>query len=405
MFWDKLERRNLTVKDANNFTWNSLNSIDVESDALKESTYFKCIKYISESVAKIPICVKQEKENGEFEAKEHKLYEKLRLRPNSNMTAIDCIKALVALGEHFGVSGLYIDRNTMDLYPAKINQIIIDDVGLISSNKNNKILYQIIVGNEEVTCLENDLILYKSGLSFDGINTKANKQLLKGLINTNIKAQKYLAKLFDNGLTNKIVVQMASDIKDKKKLEEVQNMFKNIFSNNGRIFTVPAGYTVNPLNLSLADSQFEQIRKLSRKEIANAFGLNPALIGDLSNSSNNNMDVQSSAFLNDTLLIKLQQLEQEFDWKYLNDKDRKAGYKVRFKQEVMLRTSAKTQCDIINAYVKSGVYSLDDARGKLGLPKIEGGDAVLVPSGYYKLEDLSKITLSKVYKNGGDNGE
>ena len=315
------------------------------------------------------------------------------------MTAIDCIKALVVLGEHFGIGGLYIDRINNDLYPVKIRNIIIDDNGLLEGNLN-KVLVEFNMPNQEGSCFDRDIILYKPGISFDGIRAKATKELLWSTLKTNLKGQNYLGKLFDNGLTNKILIQLASDIKDEKELKKIQAKFKRLYDNDGRFITAPAGYKLETLNLSLADAQFEQIRKLSRREIANCFGLSPSQIGDLEDSNNNNMEMQNLSFLTDTLLIKFQQIEQELDWKYLSTGDRKNGFKCRFKQEVMLRTDPKTQSEIINSYVQSGVYSLNDAKSKLGIPKVEGGDSILVPSGYYKLEDLSKITVKK--GGGGD---
>lgn len=403
MFWDRLEKRSTETLQGYTFAELLKNGFETEDNALKESTYFKCIKYISESVAKCPIVVKQDTEKGELEAYKHKLHEKLRLRPNPYMNAVDCMRTLVALGEHYGISGLYIDRNTMDLYPAKVESVIIDNLGLIKTLKKNATLYNITVCGSNFDVKEEDLCLYKARITFDGLNTKANKSLLTNIINTNIKSSNYLSKLFDNGLTNKILVQMTSDIKDTKELKKTQDKFDRLYSSNGRTFTVPAGYNISSLNLSLADAQFEQLRKLSRREIANCFGLSPAQINDLSDSNNNNMEMQSLGFLCDTLLIKFQQIEQELDWKYLSSKDRENGFKCRFNQSVMLRTDAKTQAEIICKYLQNGAYSINDAKRFLGLPLIDGGDSVLVPSGYYKLEDLSKITLLKT--QGGEKNE
>lgn len=402
MFWDKITR-NLTYKDTNNFSWGTVGAINIESDEMKESTYFRCIKYISESVAKCPIILKQDTDIGEIKNTKHRLYNKLRLRPNPYMSAIDCIKAFVALGEHNGISGLFIDRDTMDLYPAEIRQIVIDDGGILNSNLKRKILIEYNILNEVGYCFEEDIILYKPGVTFDGIYTKSNRELLSKVLQTNIKSQEYLYKLFDNGLTNKIIVQLTSDIKDEKELKKAQAKFNRLYSTDGRTFTVPAGYNVSNLNLSLADVQFEQIRKLSRREIANCFGLSPSQIGDLQDSNNNNMEMQDVSFLKDTLLIKFQQIEQEIDWKYISKEDREKGLKSRFEEGVLLRTTPKTQADIINAYVTSGVYAINDAKDKIGMPKVEGGDDILVSSGVYKLKDLTSITTSK--KGGANDGE
>lgn len=394
MLWDKITR-NITYDDSNKFTWGSIGAIDIESDAMKENTYFRCIKYISESVAKCPIILKQSTENGDIRNTNHRLYNKLRLRPNPYMSAIDCIRTFVALGEHKGTSGLFIDRKTMDLYPAEVRQIVIDNAGILNSKLKRKILIEFNVLNQIDYCFEEDIILYKPGITFDGIYTKSNREMLSKTLETNIKSQNYLNKLFDNGLTNKVLVQLTSDIKDEKELKKIQEKFNRLYSNDGRTFTVPAGFNVSNLNLSLSDAQFEQIRKLSRREIANCFGLSPSQIGDLQDSNNSNMQMQNIGFLTDSLLIKFQQIEQELDWKYLSSEDREKGNKCRFEESVMLRTDPKTQSEIINSYVTTGVYSLNDAKDRLGITRVEGGDDILVSSGVYKLKDLSTITTAK----------
>ena len=68
--------------------------INTEEDALKEATYFTCIKLLSEGIAKVPCYLMKETKEGEIRAKEHYLYEKISLRPNPYMTAIDFWKAI-----------------------------------------------------------------------------------------------------------------------------------------------------------------------------------------------------------------------------------------------------------------------------------------------------------------------
>lgn len=87
------------------------------------------------------------------------------------------------------------------------------------------------------------------------------------------RATWYLNTLFDNGLTNKMVIQLTSDIRDEKELKKIQEKFGKLYSKGKRIFTVPAGFNVQPVNLSLADAQYEQIRRMSISQIAALFGI------------------------------------------------------------------------------------------------------------------------------------
>lgn len=399
MIWDKLEKR-MTYYDLNKFSFTSLQGGIVDETKLKESTYFKCIKYLSESIAKCPITIRQETEHGEIEAKEHRLYTALKLRPNESMSAIDTIKSFTAIAEHEGIGGLYIERQKKQMYPCQITKMTIDNAGLLKSNLKNKVLLDINIAGQPTIALEKDVILFKAGMTFDGLNTHSTGEMLSETIKTTQKSQKYLSQTFDNGLTNKLVVQLTNDIKDEKELGKIQSKFDRLFSNNGRTFTVPAGYSVNALNLSLSDAQFEQLRKLSRREIANAFGLSPAIIGDLSDSNNNNMEMQNIHFLVDTLLIKIMQIEQEMDYKLLTENERLQGYKIRFNTNVMLRTNAKEQAEIIDKYVQRGIYTINDAREILGKLKIDGFDVPYLPSGSYTASQINQMIVNK----GGGSG-
>lgn len=383
MFEKLFEKRSYTGE--NPFDWTSW--VRGEDDISEnDGTYSKCINIFSDNIAKLPITVKKTTEKGDIEDKNFYLYDLLKLRPNSSMSAFDCIKALISMTKHYGSAGLYIDsdRNGLvkGLYPVRITQFIVDNAGLINSIKENKVIVNFTCGNVTGSCFERDVIILRDN-SIDGINFKNTKSYIRDSINTNIKAQKYQSQLFSNGLTNKIVVQLTSDIKDEKELKKVQAKFDKMYSNNGRIFTVPAGYSVSALNLSLADSQFAELKVMGKKDITSAIGVPYSLIekGALT-------EEETIAFLSNAIIPLITTLEQEMDWKLLSKADRKVGYKIRFNVNAMLRTTPLTQSIIIDRYLRNGAYSLNDAKKILGVPLVEGGDIVTLPSGQITLDNL-----------------
>ncbi|WP_097025415.1 phage portal protein [Clostridium peptidivorans] len=410
MIFDKLiERR----EEINANDWKSVYSFENGYDItpfeleMRESTYFSCIKFISESIAKCTLQVKKETEKGEILAKDHYLYDKLRLRPNEYMSAIDCYKPFVALAKHWGYSGLFIDRQgskIKGLYPVKITNVTIDNAGLIKSTMNNKILWDFeSVEGETGSCFDKEIIILRD-FTMDGIKGKANRSILRESLDSSLKSQNYLNKLFTNGLTNKIVVQMTSDIKEEKELKKVQSKFDRIYSNNGRIFTVPAGYNIQPLNLSLSDAQYTELRKLSKEEIATSFNVPLSKLGIMRDTAVSE-EQDNIKFLTDCLLIIFEQIEQEMDWKLLTPTEREMGYKIRFNINVLLRTDSKTQAEVISSYVRNGVYDLDHARDILGVEKIGGELIITLPSGQVLLSDLLSGNVSYLNKKvGDDNG-
>ncbi|CDH89868.1 phage portal protein [Clostridium botulinum] len=385
------------------FDWTSwIRGEDSEGNAINDNTYFTCINILSNSVAKLPIVLKQTTNNGEIEANKHYLYDFLRLRPNANMNATECLKATIMKYKHKGIAGIYIDRpngnKILGLYPVSINNIIVDDAGLINSNKQNKVLVDFTCIDKQGSCFDKDIIILRDN-SFNGIDTKSTKNYISDTINSSLKSQKYQLDLFSNGLTNKAVVQLTSDIKDEKDLLRIQERFKRLYSNKGRIFTVPAGYNVTPLNLSLVDSQFAQLKIQSRKDISSAVGVPYNLIEKGSLTEEENI-----SYLTNTITPIILMLEQELDWKLLTPGERKQGYKIRFNVNSMLRTSPEKQKNILCDYIKNGVYTTNDVRQILGLEKIEGADEILYPSGQITLKNLveGKASWQKDNKKGGE---
>lgn len=402
MFEKLFEKRSYTGE--NPFDWTSWIKGEDDNFTGNDSTYSKCINLFSENIAKLPIVTKIKSERGDIDADNFYLYELLRLRPNTSMNAFECIKALVAMTKHYGSAGLYINRDeglVKALYPVRINQFTVDNAGLINSTKENKVLVDFTCGDVSGSCFEKDIIILRDN-SINAIDFRKTKSYIRDSIDTNIKAQKYQSQLFSNGLTNKIVVQLTSDIKEEKELKKVQSKFDKMYSNNGRVFTVPAGYNVSAMNLSLADSQFVELKIIGKQDITSAIGVPYSLIekGSLT-------EEETIAFLSNAIIPIITALEQEMDWKLLTPTERKQGYKIRFNVNAMLRTSPEKQSIILDRYVKDGIYTINDCKRILGVPLVEGGDIVTLPSGQITLENLinGNATWQKSTAKGGEKDE
>ncbi|MDH5095995.1 phage portal protein [Clostridium perfringens] len=401
MFLDKIaEKRSVNSNITDWTSW--IKGEDVASNALKNNTYIKSLNILADSIAKIPILLKKTTKEGEVEATEEDLYRLLRLRMNEEMSTFDSIKALILMYKHYGRVGLYIKRNNQGvptgLYPVLINGITVDDLGLIKSIKQNKILVDFSINGNIGSCFLEDIIILKDN-SFDGIDGKAIRTYSIDTVNTNLQAQKYQKDLFANGLTSKAVVQTVTDIKDGGQLGQVQEKFNNLYKSNNRVFLVPAGFNISPLNLSLVDSQFAELKIDGKKDIANMIGVPYSLIekGVLTQEEN-------IAFLTNVISPIIAQLEQELNYKLLTNLQIKQGYKIRFNVNTMLRVNPKQQQEILCEYVKNGIYTTNNAREILGFNKIEGADILTYPSGQVTLENIISGEASWL-KGGEKNGK
>ncbi|HRL57000.1 MAG TPA: phage portal protein, partial [Lachnospira sp.] len=95
------------------------------------------------------------------------------------------------------------------------------------------------------------------------------------------------------------------------------------------------------------------------------------------------------------MLFVLKQYEEEVDYKLLTELEIKAGKYFRQNEKALLRTDSKTQMEILKEAVNNGLETVNEARRKLDLEDMEGGDVLIVNGTYVKLTDVGAA-----YKKG-----
>ena len=116
-----------------------------------------------------------------------------------------------------------------------------------------------------------------------------------------------------------MAMQYTGDLEDDK-VRKLRKRFADMLSgpkNAGKVVPVPIGLTLTPLNMSMTDAQFFELRKYSALQIAGAFGIKPNQINNYEKSSYANSETQQLAFLVDTMSYRLKNYEEEINGKIL----------------------------------------------------------------------------------------
>lgn len=354
--------------------------------ALSEATYFACIKVLSESIGKLPLKLQQyTPDKGIRIAREHPYYRMLNERPNRFMTASVFWSTMEACRNHHGNAYGYIDTRRPDrpqlwpIDPTKVN-VIYDNACMLSDVPD--IYYQITTPKGPVVLGSEEILHFKSHMTLDGLVGVAVREQLSGAIQGNIKAQKYVNKLYDSGMTAKAVLQYTGGLND----ENVKTLVKGIeayakgemkASGIENIIPMPVGMSLSPINLKLSDSQFLEVKQYTALQIASAFGVKPYQVGDYTKSSYASAEAQQLSFLVDTLLYIVKQYEEEIGYKLLSDTEEADGYHAKFNTGVILRADQQTQINTLSAAVSNFLMTPNEARERLDLPSKEGGDQLL----------------------------
>ena len=350
-----------------------------------EATYYACMKVLSEGVAKLPIRIQQYTPEGGIRiAREHRFYRMLHDKPNRYMTASVFWGNAEQMRDDKGNSYAMIDTSGSgepQLWPMNPDavEVYYDNARRLDEQPDIYYRYQtpqgvIILSSEEV-------LHFKSHDTEDGLVGLSVRKRLASTIQGNVKAQRFINSTIDSGMTSKAVLQYTGSMNDAN----VQQLVKEVGayvkgegkSGASKLIPMPQGFSLTPLNMKLADSQFLELRQYTAMQIASAFGVKPYQIGDYTKSSYASAEMQQLSFLVDTLLYIVKQYEEELENKLLTTIEIAAGYHIKFDTSVLLRTEFKTMVETLSAAVSNFLMTPNEARTKLDLPAVEGGDQLL----------------------------
>lgn len=389
-----------TIKTSDGWSFTSSSSYDAS-----EVTYYICMKILAESVAKLSLHLKDKDSQKIYGKDVNRL---LQVRPNAYMSPTDFKMLMEYNRNHFGNSYAYIetDRNgrRIGLHPLDPTRmrILVDDANILKAEKGYLYIYH--YGGKKYKFSDKDIIHLKGGLSKTGISGKSVLEELGSTIEGAQESQKYLNDLYRRGLTANAVIQYTGDLSDEKKKKLVSTITEFARSeDSGNIVPIPFGMDLKPLDIKLTDAQFFELKKFNALQIAAAFGVKPNHLNNYDKSSYANSEMQNLTFYIDTLLVILRKWEEELDYKLLYADETAEGMHTEFNVSTILRGDLKSQAEALNTYVTGSIYTTNEARAYLGLPAIDGGDAILVNGSYVGLDRLGAAYEST--DEGGDRSD
>ncbi len=390
-----------------------LNVYGANENELAEATYYACLKVLSESIGKLPLRLMEvTADRGVVPMVGHRYYRTLNERPNRFMSASVFWTYMEFCRMHYGNAYAKIDESDPDhpqLWPLdpRCMKVYYDDARRL--DKLPDVYYQyntergmVIFGSEEI-------LHFKAHQTVDGLVGVSVREQLASTIQGNVKAQKMVNKMYDTGMTAKAVLQYTGALSD----DNVKTLIKNIsayakgeMAAKGieNIIPMPVGYSLQPLNIKLADNQFLEVKQYSALQIAAACGVKPYQVGDYTKSSYASAEAQQLSFLVDTLLFNIKQYEEELSWKILSDQEAGKGLAAKFNTGVLLRTEFQTMVTTLATAVQSFLFTPNEARERLDLPHKEGGDALLGNGAAIPVQYAgSQYTRQQASASAGDN--
>jgi HK97 family phage portal protein len=219
-------------------------------------------------------------------------------------------------------------------------------------------------------------VVHLRGPTLDGARGLGLVTLGAEAIALAITLENHASGLFSRGARPGGVLEIAGKLTSET-AARLRQSFGQIYGgadNGGKTAVLEQGTKFTPLSLSSVDAQFLELRKFQILEIARLLNIPAVLLNDLEHATLNNSAALAQLFLDRTISPILELFEDSLERTLLTDGERDAGYCVEFDTSNFVRSDIEKRFAAYKSGIESGVYLLNEARDREGLPPVEGGD-------------------------------
>jgi HK97 family phage portal protein len=334
------------------------------------------VKLLSESISQIPLEICEKLPDGDIiKRPDHPLHRILSRNPNSYQTKIQFFSKVIVDMCLEGNSYVYIERNgggvPQDLYCMNASNVEVKTTmdGVFYTDQESKKTYS----SEE--------ILHFKGMSMDGIKGISPVKQCKQAIGWGIAVETYGNTFFSNGAKLSGVLSTDRQM-SQLAIERLKKSFQENYASlndSNKTLILEEGLKFQQVSISNEQAQFLSSRDMAVQEVARVFNIPPHMLKDLSKSSFNNIEQQSTEFVRYSVMPYLSNMEQEMNLKLFKDSEAGKLF-TNFDANSMLRGSANDRASFYDKMVKVGAMTINEVRERENMNKAETGDDLYMPA-------------------------
>lgn len=357
--------------------------------AMNISAVYRAVEIISDSVAMLPIKIKDKDARHNEELNSHPLNMVFK---NNLLSSYSIIKLLVQSVLLKGNGFAYIQRGN-DGTAIGLTFIESGDVQIHYNKQKQELYYtcNIISTKKIEPC--NMIHLVKN--SYDGVNGVSVLTYAARSVKLAGNTENSANSFFTNGCNLSGVLTVQGQLNDKQR-NDIRNSWNQAYANGGNGLAILQGnMEYKPIQLNASDSQMLESRQFNVTDIARFFGISPVLLGDLTHSSFGTLEAVQQMFLLHTLQPYITLIEEEFTRKLFKPSEK--NLYVNLDETALLKTDKVALADYYTKLLDKGVLCVNEVRKELGYSEIEGGEKHLIA--YTKIEDN---VINKQNENNGE---
>lgn len=345
--------------------------------AMNISAVYRAVEIISDSVAMLPIKIKQIDATHKEELQTHPLN---MVFNNNLLSRYNLIKLLIQSVMLKGNGFAYIHR-AADGTATELQFLESGDVNIFYNKQKEELYYTCNIISKKKIEPCNMIHLVKN--SYDGVNGVSVLSFAARSIKLAGNTENSASSFFTNGCNLSGVLTVQGQLNDKQR-SDIRTSWNQAYSNGGNGLAILQGnMSYQPIQLNAADSQMLESRQFNVTDIARFFGISPVLLGDLTHANYNSIEAMQQMFLLHTLQPYITLIEEEFTRKLFKPSEN--NLVVNFDETALLKTDKEKLANYYAKLLEKGVLCVNEVRREMGYSEIEGGEKHLIA--YTKIED------------------
>lgn len=351
--------------------------------AMRQATVFACVLVLGEAFAQASPKVYKRLPNGaKEEAPDHWLWSLLREHP--------CIDLDPFAYQERKNNDLNLDGNHF-AYKIKKGGKITELVPLcptdvtVERNKETRRREYKIDGmatlRKSVFGVED--IFHVHRMSRDGLRGMSPITQCRNTLGLTMAAERHGLNTFTNGASPSGILEFPEKLDEEqydRLQEDLDTNWNGVKANRTMILESGAKFSV--VSLSNKDAQFLETRGFSRSEICGIFRVPPHMVGDLSRSTNNNIEQQALEFIMHGVVPALRRDESVWNSTELKG----TPYFLEYNVDALIRGDFKTRMDGYRLAIQHALMTPNEARAKENWPAMPHGDQLLMMANVISLE-------------------
>jgi len=353
------------------------------------SAVYAALSIISNSIATLPIIVKQTTDNKTNVVPNHKI---AKLFYNTLLSKHTLMKSLVWDLLLYGNSYLYIKR--IDDKPMELIYLEHGDVTVDYDKLNGRLRYQISNHAGIPTRVNYTDVLHFAKDTRDGINGRGFLFFGADVIKLAGFTQQAAEDYFSTGCNIKGILSFKGQVKDEQK-QKIRSQWQQIHGagNAGAGIAVLEGDSnFIPVSQNSSESQMLETRLFNVTEIARLFNISPVLLGDLSHTNYSSIEDANIEYIGHCLLPIINLMQEEMNRKLMPNSTK---YYIDIDETVLMQGNKTTMAGYFQTLVSNGILTINEARTALGYNELDGASDLIIPFTNIESNKISEVDESE----------